>query len=208
MKSFALIVYQNEKNHERPIWLFTRCGHLTRNGRFQTCRIAFLGDPESIKNKLEKLNSWGISEERVGEKIVNWFSLGFDLRLVGLNLEKLLSFENLQKWRKKGSMNCIFAPRQGFHVVLHAGGGWKWCGISSVMNARNAEECSSARSSTKRRDRAEHQRPSVVENRTPEMQNLRKLSSQRDRFSGQRCGAISGENRQVSELPLLSVQLF
>ena len=62
---------------------------------FRLAELRFWGHPESIKNKLEKLVSLGISEERVEEKIMNLHSLGFDRRLVGLNLDKLLSFEKL-----------------------------------------------------------------------------------------------------------------
>ena len=43
---------------------------------FKLAELRFGGPAESIKNKLEKLDAWGISEERVGEKIVNWFYLG------------------------------------------------------------------------------------------------------------------------------------
>ena len=62
---------------------------------FRLAELRFWGRPESIKNKLEKLVSWGTPEEWVEEKIMNLHSLGFDLRLVVLNLEKLFSFEKL-----------------------------------------------------------------------------------------------------------------
>ena len=63
--------------------------------KLKLAELRFGGPPDSIKHKLEKLASWGISEELVGEKIVKWFSSGLDLRLVRLNVEKLLSFEEL-----------------------------------------------------------------------------------------------------------------
>ena len=57
-------------------------------------------------------------------------------------------------------MNCLSASRRGFQVVCYAGGGWKRCGISSVTNARNAEECS--RNCSKRGDWAERERPQRI----------------------------------------------
>ena len=83
--------------------------------------------------------------------------------------------------------------------------------MSSVVNAQNAIECLNIS------DDDQFQEVSPGRSAAPsaylkkgslEMENLRNVSFQPDLFTGKCYCSISGEKRQVSELSVLSAQLF
>ena len=179
---------------------------------FRLAELPFWGYPESIKNKLEKLVSLGISEERVEEKIMNLHSLGFDRRLVRLNLDKLLSFEKLSPETAEKRFNELhLCPSSRISRCSSCGERLKmvwdqFCSHHECPKCARVFECEEQ--FQEERPGRTPAPPRAFENRTPERQNLKKVFFQRGGFCGQRCGTILGENRKVSELPLLSVRLF